>query len=179
FGFLYHSLRNRLALDDVQTVVVIYAENRSFNNVFGLFPGANGLHDALRHPVPQKDRDGSVLTVLPPAWNGLTAPGQSVTVTQADTTNVLPNAPFQVDDPHGRFFPTTPNTVVTRDLYHRFFENQMQIDGGSNDGFVAWADSGGLVMGYYDGRPTALWDVARKYTLADNFFMGAFGGSFL
>ena len=25
----------------------------------------------------------------------------------------------------------------------------------------------------------ALWKLARQYTLADNFFMGAFGGSFL
>jgi len=179
FGSLPHELRNRLALDAIQNVVVIYAENRSFNNLFGFFPGANGLKQALKHPILQKDRDGSVFTVLPPAWNGLTAPGQSVTVTQAQTTNILPNAPFQVDDPAGTYFPATPNTVVTRDLYHKFFENQMQIDGGGNDGFVAWADSGGLVMGYYDGRQTALWDVAKRYTLADDFFIGAFGGSFL
>src|SRR4029078_12429849 len=36
-----------------------------------------------------------------------------------------------------------------------------------------------LVMGYYDGSKLPLWSVAKKYTLADNFFMGAFGGSFL
>ena len=34
-------------------------------------------------------------------------------------------------------------------------------------------------MGYYDGSRMAMWKVARRYTLADNFFMGAFGGSFL
>ena len=34
-------------------------------------------------------------------------------------------------------------------------------------------------MGYYDGSRMAMWQVARRYTLADNFFMGAFGGSFL
>ena len=34
-------------------------------------------------------------------------------------------------------------------------------------------------MGYYDGSGLAMWQVARRYTLADNFFMGAFGGSFL
>ena len=55
----------------------------------------------------------------------------------------------------------------------------MQIDGGKNDKFAAWADSGGLVMGYYDGSSMALWKLAQQYTLADNFFMGAFGGSFL
>ena len=179
FGNLVKALRNRLNLDDIQHIVVIYAENRSFNNIFGLYPGANGLRNAMKHFVPQKDRDGSRLAVLPPAWGGLTAPGQSVTVTQAETTNVLPNAPFRVDDPHAPYFPTTPKTVVTRDLYHRFFENQMQIGDGDDSGFVAWADSGGLVMGYYDGSDTKLWKVAKRYTLADNLFIGTFGGSFL
>ncbi|HTO56881.1 MAG TPA: acid phosphatase [Pseudomonadales bacterium] len=178
-GDLVTALRNRLALDDIENVVVIYAENRSFNNLFGLYPGANGLRNAMRHFVAQKDRDGSTLQTLPPAWGGLTAPGQTVTVTQTDTTNVLPNAPFQVDDPAAPYFATTPKSVVTRDLYHRFFENQMQIGNGDNSGFVAWADSGGLVMGYYDGSDTKLWKVAKRFTLADNFFIGSFGGSFL
>lgn len=34
-------------------------------------------------------------------------------------------------------------------------------------------------MGYYDGSYLPLWKIARQYVLADNFFMGAFGGSFL
>ena len=34
-------------------------------------------------------------------------------------------------------------------------------------------------MGHYDGSKLPLWNVAQKYVLADNFFMGAFGGSFL
>ncbi len=33
---------------DIQTLVVIYAENRSFDNLFGTFPGANGLANASR-----------------------------------------------------------------------------------------------------------------------------------
>jgi phospholipase C len=32
--------------DDVQTIVVIYAENRSFDNLYGSFPGADGLANA-------------------------------------------------------------------------------------------------------------------------------------
>jgi acid phosphatase len=55
----------------------------------------------------------------------------------------------------------------------------MQIDGGKNDRFAAFADSGGLVMGHYDGSKLPLWSVAKKYVLADNFFQGAVGGSFL
>ncbi len=180
------ALASRLALDRITNVVVIYAENRSFNNLFASFPGATGVPAAgpgrKKAPgyAPQRDRDGSVLPKLPPAWGGLTAAGQPVTVTQAQTTNVLPNAPFQVDSPTPAWgTPVLANTIITRDLYHRFYENQMQIDGGLNDKFAAWGDSGGLVMGYYDGSRTAMWKVARDYTLADRFFQGAFGGSYL
>jgi acid phosphatase len=181
------ALASRLDLDRIATIVVIYAENRSFNNLFANFPGATGVTPAARDArkrgaafAPQKDRDGTVLAKLPPVWGGLTAAGQSVTVTQAQTTNVLPNAPFQLDSPTPAWgAPALTNTIVTRDLYHRFFENQMQIASGSNDRFAAWGDSGGLVMGYFDGSRTALWKVARDYTLADRFFQGAFGGSFL
>ncbi len=55
----------------------------------------------------------------------------------------------------------------------------MQIDGGKNDGFAAWSDAGGLAMGYYDNSRAALYALAREFVLADNFFQGAFGGSFL
>ena len=34
-------------------------------------------------------------------------------------------------------------------------------------------------MGHYDGHSLPLWQYAKKYTLADNFFQSAFGGSFL
>jgi acid phosphatase len=68
---------------------------------------------------------------------------------------------------------------VTRDLAHRFFEHQMQIDGGKNDGYAAWSDAGGLAMGHFDTSRSALYALAREYVLADHFFQGAFGGSFL
>lgn len=177
-------LRSRLALDAIETVVVIYAENRAFDTLYGLFPGANGIPG--RNPsstgtvYPQKDFDGSVLPVLPPAWGGLTAGGQPVTVTQAQSAN-LPNAMFQIDDPKGigsSGIAVGPQ-IITRDLVHRFYNNIMQIAGGRNDQFAAYSDAGGLSMGYYDGSGMQLWKLAKAYTLADNFFMGAFGGSFL
>lgn len=164
-------------ISSVKNVVVIYAENRSFDNLYGHFPGANGLQNVTAANSQQLDRDGSVLTTLPTIWGGLTATGVTPAITAAMTTN-LPNAPFAIDDPKG--FNTALN-VTTRDLYHRFYENQMQIDGGKNDKFVAWGDSGALVMGHYDTPPEQLplYKIAQQYTLADNFFMGAFGGSFL
>ncbi len=167
--------QNAKGLNAIDTVVVIYAENRSFDNLYGHFPGANGLQNVTAENSRQRDRDGTVLKELPPVWNNLTAKGVTPVVTQAQTEH-LPNKPFAIDDPKGF---NTPMSVVTHDLWHLFYQNQMQIDGGKNDKFVAYADSGALVMGYYDGSKLPLWNIAQKYTLADNFFMAAFGGSFL
>jgi acid phosphatase len=158
------------SLADVETIVVIYAENRSFDNLYGFFPGANGLANLQPADYQQLDRDGSVLKELPPVWGGMTKDvGQ-------DRTAHLPNAPFAIDDPKGL---NSPFEITTKDLWHRFYQNQMQIDGGKNDRFAAWADAGGLVMGHYAHAKLPLWDVAKEFVLADNFFMGSFGGSFL
>jgi hypothetical protein len=69
----------------------------------------------------------------------------------------------------------------SRATWCTFYHNQMQINGGKNDGFVAWGDSGGMVMGHYGetSKNLGLWQIAREFTLCDNFFMAAFGGSYL
>jgi phospholipase C len=165
----------RVGIEKIDTVVFIYAENRSFDNLYGSFPGADGLQNVTAANSTQVDRDGSVLKELPPIWDGLTGKGVTPTITQAQTEH-LPNKPFAIDDSTGF---KTPLSVTTRDLWHLFYQNQMQIDGGKNDRFVAYADSGALVMGHYDGSRLPLWSVAQKYVLADDFFQAAFGGSFL
>jgi acid phosphatase len=162
-------------LGKIDTIVYIYAENRSFDNLYGSFPGANGIQDVTPGQARQRDRNGSFLAELPPVWGGLTAKGVSPAITEAQTAH-LPNEPFAIDDPKGF---NLPLSATTHDLWHRFYQNQMQINSGKNDKFVAWADAGGAVMGYYDGSSLPLWKIAQHYTLADNFFQGAFGGSFL
>ncbi len=159
-------------IDGIQNVVVIYGENRSFDNLYGLYPGADGIAHALEtNGCKQRDRDGTVMKVLPPIWGGL--PGWA----EGRTAN-LPNEPFAIDDPEGF---AVPPSVATRDLVHKFYQNQMQINGGANDKFAAWSDAGGLTMSYYAGAASQLpmWKVAQHNVLADNFFFGAFGGSFL
>jgi acid phosphatase len=164
-------------IDRIKTIVVIYAENRSFDNLYGFFPGANGLQHVTGAASRQLDRDGSVMKELPPIWGGLTAMGVTPPVTEAQTQH-LPNNPYAIDDPKGF---NASLDIITRSPWHLFYQNQMQIDGGKNDKFVAYADTGSLVMGHYDTNTTKLplWKIARRYTLADNFFMGAFGGSYL
>jgi acid phosphatase len=170
--------------EHVKTVVVIYAENRSFNNLFGDFPGVESPLSAVKAAqYQQRDRDGSLLNTLPPAWGGVLQVGPQTVdgVTYPVNTQFqenLPNAPFALKGPNAE---DLPMSLVTRDLWHVFYQNQMQINGGKNDKFVAWADSGGLTMGYYPQSQYSLrlWDVAKEFVLCDNFFQGAFGGSFL
>jgi phospholipase C len=84
----------------------------------------------------------------------------------------LPNAPFQIDR-------HVPANIATGDLVHRFYQEQAQINGGRMNRFAAISDAGGLVMGYYDLSNTQSWRLAKEFTLGDNMFHSAFGGSFL
>ena len=62
-------------IDSISNIVVIFAENRSFDVLYGSFPGANGLKQAHPGSFTQVDRDGAALKELPPVWQGLTAAG--------------------------------------------------------------------------------------------------------
>lgn len=152
---------------DIEHIVVIYAENRSFDNLYGLFPGANGIKQATPEQYIQIDHDGKPFKELPPIWAN--------EIQKQPLFERLPNKPFQIDRPSLNL----PLSARTRDLVHRYYQNIEQINGGKNNKFAAVSDAGGLVMGYYDGSKLPLWKWAQDYTLADNFFMGAFGGSFL
>ncbi len=154
----------------IQTIVVLYAENHSFDNLYGLFPGANGISRATAAQKLQLDHDGTPLKELITfGRGGVPDPAYPR----------LPNGPFRIDAaPVNR-----PTSVVVPSPIHDYFYNQEQINGGKNNMFAALSQVGGWSMGHYDGSPSAsnfsLWQWAREYTLADNFFQGAFGGSYL
>ena len=169
--------------EHIHHVVVLFAENRSFNNLFATFPGLQQpLAEMPLEAMRQRDRDGSVLTKLPPIWGGMVPHPQMVEHRKIhigeSAFGPLDNQPFALRTPEGD---PLPQGVITRNLVHKFYENQLQINGGRNDRFVAWGDSGAFTMGYYadGGVNLRLWQLARQFTLCDNFFMGAFGGSFL
>ena len=161
-------------LDKIEHIVIIYGENRSFDNLYGLFPGVNGVQNLKPEQYLQTDYDGKPFTTLPPVWS--TDKSNPNRVDQQFVGKPpLPNRPFRLDAaPYN-----LPLDGKMRDLVHRYYENQEQIHGGKMDRFAAVSDAGGLVMGHYDGSTMQLWQLARAYTLADNFFMAAFGGSFL
>jgi phospholipase C len=154
-------------LERIEHIVVIYPENRSFDNLYGLFPGANGVADATPEQRTQVDHDGEPLPHLPPLYiQGKPDPR---------FPQQLPNGPFRIDAPPVgvRQDQMLPSPV------HSFWHHIEQIAGGRNNRFVAMSNAGAWTMGYYDGSTMKLWQWAREYTLADNFFMAAFGGSFL
>jgi phospholipase C len=154
-------------VDDVKHLIVIYGENRSFDNLYGLFPGADGLANAEK-TLTQVDKDGKVYEVLPQPINTSVKPPELDKRFPAN----LPNRPFDI----AKYVPIDEKTG---DLVHRYWHEIEQIDGGKMDKFAAWSDAAGLALGHYDGSGMAMWKVAQKYTLADHFFHGAFGGSFL
>ena len=167
----------------IKHVVVIYLENRSFNNLFANFPGVSApLADLPAALSAQQDRDGSTFSTLPRVWGGMVPTPQNIGgkdyQLKEEQIRDLPNAPFKLSDADGK---PLPEGVVTRDLWHLFYQNQMQINDGKNDRFVAWSNTGGMVMGHYGetARNLDLWKIARQFTLCDNFFMAAFGGSYL
>jgi acid phosphatase len=153
-------------LTKVETIVVIYAENRSFDHLYGLFPGANGIANATPEQWTQRDHDGTVLPYLQ-VWDRDGKPDPHLPR--------LPNAPFRIDRPP---VDRSANQVLISPI-HAYYHSIEQIDGGRNDMFAAMSTAGGWVMGYFDGSNMKLWQWAKEYTLADNFFMGAFGGSYL
>src|SRR5690348_1428000 len=132
-------------LRQLDHIVVIYLENRSFDNVYGEFAGADGLA-AAAGARPQVDGSGTPFATLP------AVPGMASIPTN------LPNAPFDI----GQF--VAPN-VATRDLVHRFYQERVQIDGGRMDKFALVSDAKGLVMGFYHTAGLPLAAEAARFTL--------------
>jgi phospholipase C len=147
-------------LAGINHLVVIYDENHSFDNLYGLFPGANGISRASDTATTQVDlATGQPYACLPQTDSHLTGV-------------CLPDQPFDITQ-------YVPANQKTRDLVHRYYQEQVQIDGGRMDKFVTVSDAQGLSLGYYPTNQLPVAKEAAQYVLADNFFHAAFGGSFL
>src|SRR5262249_37949287 len=72
----------------------------------------------------------------------------------------------------------------TKDIVHRYYNEQYQINGGKQNRYVTGSDASGLSMGYYDTKQLPIYKYlhshgAPNYVIADSFYQAAFGGSFL
>ena len=222
-----------------QHLVVIYEENHSFDNLYGLWgdlggQGIDGLPQAdlgttqiAQNGDPytclkqldvnlNTDFSGSANPAFPPNTLSKQAACNPETVTFPDASTVqytshFLNEPFNIDQyipadattcprpnkefsfgngiMNGAIDPTTGQTYgtpggCTRDLVHKFYQEQYQLDGGAQDLYVTGSDSVGTAMGYYDTTALPIYEYlhgrgAPKYVIADHFFQAAFGGSYL
>jgi len=146
----------------IDHIIVVYFENRSFDNLFRGFDGADTSDRPLSPYLPQRDGSAHAYSRIPMSEEGI----------EAGLPADIANAPFLLDE-------TIPQTGMIPDLVHRFYQNRLQINGGKNDRFAQISDQQGLVMGYHDMRGSAMWEYAKEFALCDRFFAAAFGGSFL
>ena len=170
-------------------IIVIYQENWSFDSLYGLFPGADGLANSFGQ-IPQLDRTASpaysalIYQTPSPLSGGVVDPQFPATMngklgSQVDHTLPLPLIPYDFTD-------YIDVNSLTGDIVHRFYHEQLQIDNGALetkvgdlDKFVTWSDNPGLVLSYIDSTPLPEGMLAQQFTLCDKFFHSAYGGSFL
>src|SRR5262249_53770866 len=105
-------------LKKIEHIVVIYLENRSFDHLFGAFPGANGLANAGAAAV-QIGENGQPYEFLPAPLDLR----PKTPVPYAAITERLPNGPFSLD----RFY--RPEQQLGS-LVHAYYQQQAQINGG-------------------------------------------------
>src|SRR5262249_15544498 len=121
-----------MGLNKLNHIVVIYLENRSFGNLYGSFPGAEGLTQAAARPQ-QQDLNRTVHTTRRQPMD--TSQRPPVPDTRFPAT--LANAPFDITQ-------YIPAAQPTADLVHRYYQEQAQIHGGAMDRFAAVSDAAGL-----------------------------------
>jgi phospholipase C len=156
----------------IKHLVVIFNENRSFDNYFATYPTAT---NPSGEPVFKAARNT-------PAVNNLSAnPGLLTNNPNFTNTANGVNAanPFRLDR-------TQANTA---DMSHSYTPEQEAYDNGKMDLFPLHTGNGtaggagafgtkGQVMGYFDGNTvTGYWNYAQNFAMSDNAYTDTFGPS--
>jgi len=152
-------------LEKINHIVVIYLENRSFDHLYGAFPGAEGIAHAGAAAL-QVDENGHPYERLP-AFNGPAIDASRPSLKLPE----LPNKPFDL----ASFIPIDRPMNAQFEKGNNYYQAQQSINGGKMDRFVSV--SGSPTMGYFDGSLLPMWRFARQFVLADHFFQAAFGGT--
>jgi acid phosphatase len=198
------SNRDDSSLNKINHIVVIYEENHSFDNLYGGWEGVNG-RSAGALGSTQVNQAGTAYTCLMQNDVNLTSPPLSAdctdTTSGAAFTSHFHNLPFSIEAyipkdartcpqpgvfaPHGLTpSPTNLPGGCTEDIVHRFYQEQYQLNNGSQNRYTTGSDAVGLTQGYYNTKALPIYKYLHgedhpNYAIADDFFQAAFGGSFL
>jgi phospholipase C len=155
----------------IKHVIVVIQENRSFDNFFATFPGADGTTTGKAEAMPK----GIAQTCRGEHGRVITKP-TSVPLTEVSLTGQ--------GFPHG--FPTPPYKFGDLDHIHTGFD--LDWDQGKMDGWdLAHFDADGsaaytvCTYPYQYVNPAQIkpyWDMAKEYVLADHVFQTQGSGSF-
>jgi phospholipase C len=169
------------AFSRLEHLVVIYQENHSFDNLYGLWPGTDRISSpsSAMPRQTQVDQAGAPYACLEQKDPHLKSPAP-LPETCTDPRGFgshFRNGVFAIDA-------YVPLDQRTEDLVHRFYQEQYQIAGGRMDRFTTGSDAIGLTQGYYDTRNLPIYRYltaagAPPSVILDHFFHAAFGGSFL
>lgn len=142
-------------VQDIEHVVILMQENRSFDHYFGSYRGVRGFRD----PRAERLHDGSGKTVF--AQPGYDRPGYGGHL-----------MPFHLDSQH--------DGECTDDVIHSWGAQHRSWNGGRMDRFVrehlADDPDGELTMGYYTRRDLSFYyALADAFTICDDFFCSVMG----
>ena len=145
------------SLNEIEHVVILVQENRSFDHYFGSYRGVTGFADPAALPLG----DGSGLKVFAqPGYPG-----------GFDGDHLYP---FHLD--------SFSNGECTNDINHSWGPQHTYWDGGAMDGFVRGhlaadgAKNGPLTMGYYTRKDLSFYyALADAFTICDHYFCSVIG----
>jgi len=157
----------------IKHLVVIFGENRSFDNYFATYPNADNPDGEPQFTAKKNT----------PSVNGLSGGLLELNPNLLNTNNTSGAAnPFRLDR----------SQANTRSMNHAYGPEQAASHSGLMDLFPLNTGrpgpppnappltvlTNGQVMGYFDGNTvTAMWNYAQNFALADNFFNTTYGPS--
>ena len=142
----------------IKNVVVIVQENRSLENFFAGYPGANAPTSGCAIPKGSAE----------PRARQVVRRGSSSACPPGDISVPLQQITFDGIDGHNI------------DLKHNWYSSTVDYHKGKMDGFSRWGKPNQYpAYSYVEQSLIApYWDMAQQYVLADEMFPTEFGGSF-
>ena len=142
---------------DIEHVVILIQENRSFDHYFGSYRGVDGFDFHPAHGY------------------GVFAQSYAANTSSAPVGRLLP---FRLDT-------VTPDAMCTNDLSHEWGPQHQYWNGGRNDSFVTvheqvdGAPYGTITMGYFT-RADLPWHyaLADAFTICDQYHCSVFGPTY-